>query len=63
MDNNLDQTKGRIKQAAGDLTGDDDLKKEGKADVTAGKIKKLLKNAQDKLSGLVDKVKEKFSKH
>jgi uncharacterized protein YjbJ (UPF0337 family) len=63
MDNNLDQTKGRIKQAVGDLTGDEDLKKEGKADVTAGKVKKLLKNAQGKLSGLVDKVKDKFSKH
>jgi uncharacterized protein YjbJ (UPF0337 family) len=32
MDKDLDQAKGRIKQAAGDLTDNEKLKKEGKAD-------------------------------
>jgi len=50
-----DQVKGKIKQAAGDLTGDDDLKNEGKADETAGDIK-------DKIGGLVDKVKDRLNK-
>jgi uncharacterized protein YjbJ (UPF0337 family) len=36
---NKDDAKGRIKKAAGDLTGDDDLKREGKADQAAGKAK------------------------
>lgn len=50
-----DQVKGKIKQAAGDLTGDDDLKNEGKADETAGNIK-------DKVGDLVDKVKDRLHK-
>ena len=39
MGENLDKAKGRVKQAAGDLTDDDDLKREGKADELAGKVK------------------------
>ena len=31
-----DEVKGRIKEAAGDLTDDDDLKNEGKLDKAAG---------------------------
>jgi uncharacterized protein YjbJ (UPF0337 family) len=62
MDNDLDQAKGRVKQAAGDLTGDKDLKREGKADEAAGKAKEGLENAKDKLGDAVDSVKDKFSK-
>jgi uncharacterized protein YjbJ (UPF0337 family) len=47
----VDQAKGRVKEAAGDLTGDRDLKNEGKADQGAGKVK-------DKVSEGVDKVKD-----
>jgi uncharacterized protein YjbJ (UPF0337 family) len=43
--------KGRVKEAAGDLTDDQDLKNEGKADKTAGKLK-------DKIDDAVDKVKD-----
>ena len=32
MGANMDDAKGRIKEAAGDLTDDEDLKREGKAD-------------------------------
>jgi uncharacterized protein YjbJ (UPF0337 family) len=46
-----DQAKGRIKEAAGALTGDDDLKNEGKADRVGGEVK-------DKVTGAVDKVKD-----
>src|SRR3979490_2417976 len=49
MDNsNTDQAKGRIKQAAGDLTGDRDLKREGKADEVAGKAKQAVGDMKDK---------------
>ena len=51
MDNDLDQAKGRIKQAAGDLTGDKDLKKQGKADEAAGKAKELIEDTKDKAEG------------
>jgi uncharacterized protein YjbJ (UPF0337 family) len=34
-----DELKGRVKEAAGALTGDDKLKREGQLDQTAGKLK------------------------
>ncbi len=62
MDNDLDQAKGRIKQAAGDLTGNADLKKEGKTDENAGKAKEFIEDVKDKLEDGVDKVKGMFKK-
>jgi uncharacterized protein YjbJ (UPF0337 family) len=62
MDNDMDQAKGKIKQAAGDLTGDKDLKREGKADEAAGKAKEGLENAKDKLGDAVDSIKDKLTK-
>jgi uncharacterized protein YjbJ (UPF0337 family) len=50
-----DEAKGRIKEAAGDLTDDDDLKREGKADQMAGKVK-------DKVDDVADAVKDKFDR-
>ncbi|MCU1368487.1 MAG: hypothetical protein JWL72_2099 [Ilumatobacteraceae bacterium] len=58
MDNDLDQAKGRIKQAAGDLTGNDKLKQDGKTDENAGKAKEFLGDIKDKLDDVVDKVKD-----
>jgi uncharacterized protein YjbJ (UPF0337 family) len=37
MEGNVDEAKGRVKEAAGDLTDNDDLKNEGKADQAAGR--------------------------
>ena len=37
MSGSTDDIKGRIKEAAGDLTNDDDLKREGKADQAGAK--------------------------
>jgi len=62
MDNDLDQAKGKIKQAAGDLTGNKDLKREGKADEKAGQAKEGLEKAKDKLGDAVDGVTDKFKK-
>jgi uncharacterized protein YjbJ (UPF0337 family) len=62
MDNDLDQAKGRIKQAAGDLTDNKDLKKEGKADETAGKVKEFVEDMKDKAEDLIDNVKDRFNK-
>ena len=58
MDNDLDQAKGRIKQAAGDLTGNKDLKKQGKADEAAGKAKEFLEDTKDKAEDLVDRARD-----
>jgi uncharacterized protein YjbJ (UPF0337 family) len=62
-DSDLDQAKGRIKQAAGDLTGDDRLKRDGRADETAGKVKDGLDTAADKLRDAVDSAKDKLQQH
>lgn len=58
---NMDQAKGRIKQAAGDLTDNDDLKREGKADEAAGKVKGTVDKVADKAGDAVDKVKDKLT--
>jgi uncharacterized protein YjbJ (UPF0337 family) len=46
-----DKTKGRIKEAAGALTGDEKLKAEGKADQLAGKVKNAAETVVDKVKG------------
>jgi uncharacterized protein YjbJ (UPF0337 family) len=51
MPENLDEAKGRVKEAAGDLTDDKDLKREGKVDRASGTVK-------DKVGDAADKVKE-----
>jgi uncharacterized protein YjbJ (UPF0337 family) len=49
VDENWDEAKGRVKEAAGDLTDDDDLKAEGKIDQGKGKVKGLVDDIGDKL--------------
>jgi len=49
MSGDADQAKGRIKEAVGDLTDDKDLKREGKVDKGAGKVKGAVDNIKDKL--------------
>jgi len=49
-----DELKGRLKEAAGALTGDQELKRKGKADQAAGKIKQ-------KVEKVIDKVKDALS--
>ena len=44
---NADEAKGRLKEAAGDLKNDDDLKREGKVDQATGKAKDKLDDASD----------------
>jgi uncharacterized protein YjbJ (UPF0337 family) len=58
---NIDETKGRIKQAAGDLTDNDDLKREGKADQAGANVKQAADKAADKVGDAVDKVKDKLT--
>ncbi len=58
-DTDLDKAKGRIKQAAGDLTDDDRLRREGKADEMAGTAKDGLDRAADKLRDAVDDVRDR----
>jgi uncharacterized protein YjbJ (UPF0337 family) len=59
MDGNIDEAKGRIKQSAGDLTGDDDLRREGKADEAAGKVKQKVEDAKDWVEDKIDDVRNR----
>lgn len=43
-----DELKGRVKEAAGALTGDKKLKQEGRLDQTAGKVKQKVEKGVDK---------------
>jgi uncharacterized protein YjbJ (UPF0337 family) len=52
MGDKADEVKGRAKEAVGDLTDNDKLKREGKVDRAASSIK-------DKVEDTVDKVRDK----
>lgn len=43
--------KGRAKEAAGDLTGDEDLQREGKVDQTSASVKRKVSKVADKIKG------------
>jgi uncharacterized protein YjbJ (UPF0337 family) len=60
MSPNTDDLKGRAKEAAGDLTDDDRLKREGKADRASGKAKEVVEDLKDKAEDAIDSVKEKL---
>lgn len=49
-----DEAKGRVKEAAGAVTGDDELKNKGKTDQAAASVK-------EKVEGGIDKVKDKLT--
>jgi len=47
-----DELKGRVKEAAGALTGDKKLKREGKVDQAVGKVKQGLEKVIDKVKAV-----------
>ena len=60
MSSNTDDLKGRAKEAVGDLTDDQRLKNEGKADRASGKAKEFVDDLKDKADDAIDAVKEKL---
>ena len=53
-DGKVDDAKGRVKEAAGDLSGDQSLKNEGKVDKASGKAKDAVGGTADKLKDAVN---------
>jgi uncharacterized protein YjbJ (UPF0337 family) len=49
MGERIDEAKGRTKQAAGDLTDDEKLKREGKIDRAVSTVKEKVDDAADKI--------------
>ncbi len=62
MESKKDDLKGRVKEAAGDLTDDDELKREGKADRAAGSVKDKIERAKEKGEEFVDKAKDRVQR-
>lgn len=60
MGSNADDAKGRIKEAAGSASGNDDLEREGKADQAGAKVKDAAETAGDKVGDVVDGIKNKL---
>ena len=54
-DGGTDEAKGRVKEAAGDLTDDKGLKNEGKVDRASGSVKDKVGDAADKAKDVVNK--------
>ncbi len=50
-----DEMKGRMKEAAGDMTDDDDLKREGKADRVGSTVKEKANEVVDKAKDVIDR--------
>ena len=57
MGGKTDVVKGRIKEAAGALTGNDKLRAEGKTDQVVGKAKQVVQNAASTVKKAVKKVR------
>jgi uncharacterized protein YjbJ (UPF0337 family) len=55
-DGKIDQAIGKVKQAVGSATGDDDLKVEGQTDETAGKIESAVGRASRKIGDALTRV-------
>jgi uncharacterized protein YjbJ (UPF0337 family) len=53
-DGKFDEMKGRAKEAAGDLTDDDDLENEGKVDRAGGAVKDKIDKGTDKVKDAVN---------
>jgi uncharacterized protein YjbJ (UPF0337 family) len=58
MGENIDEAKGRTKEAAGDLTDDDGLKREGKVDKAMSDVKEKADDAADKVKDVLNRDKK-----
>jgi uncharacterized protein YjbJ (UPF0337 family) len=58
MSGDGDKVAGKVKEAGGDLTGDKDLKAEGKKQQVAGDVKNVGENVKDKANELGEKIKD-----
>jgi uncharacterized protein YjbJ (UPF0337 family) len=54
MESNIDEAKGRVKEATGDLADDQGLKNEGKVDKAVSSIKEKIDETADKVKDAVN---------
>jgi uncharacterized protein YjbJ (UPF0337 family) len=58
MGGKSEEIKGRIKEAAGALTDDDKLRREGKLDQATGKVKQAVEKVVEKTKGVFKDLKK-----
>jgi uncharacterized protein YjbJ (UPF0337 family) len=58
MGDKADEMKGRVKEAAGDLTDNDELKREGKMDRAASSVKEKAEEVVDKVRDKIDDIRK-----
>jgi len=58
-DKNVDEAKGRVKEAAGSLSGNDSLRREGKADRAAASAKDSVDKIANKAKDLLGRRKKR----
>ena len=56
LDGKVDQVKGRVKQGAGDLTDNDQLREEGAADEAKGDVQEGFGKARRKVGDAIDDI-------
>ena len=61
--NKADDLKGRAKEAAGSVTGNDDLKAEGQSDQGIAAVREKVTEVADKVKDGVEAVKDKLTGH
>jgi uncharacterized protein YjbJ (UPF0337 family) len=57
-DHRIDEAKGRVKEAAGDLTDNQDLKDEGKVDRATSSVKEGMEKVEEAVENVADRVKD-----
>ncbi|GGI65246.1 CsbD family protein [Enterococcus alcedinis] len=57
-----DKIKGKAKEVAGDVTGNDKMKAEGMFDQALGKVKEVAADAKDKVEEVSKEIKHKLDK-
>jgi len=58
---NTDDLKGRAKEAFGDMTDNDEMKREGKTDRASGNVKDKIESVEESAKDAVDDVKDRFN--
>ena len=61
MNEKIDETAGKVKEAAGILTGDEELERAGKSEQALAKAKGAVQDVADSVKNVVDKVDEKLT--
>jgi len=60
MGERIDRAKGRAKEALGELTGDEDLRREGELDRAGAKVKGKVERVKEAAEDAVDAGKDKL---